>query len=241
VVIAEIYAGHTVKAYDRLKAAITDDNVDVDEKYVVPYTIKNWVQFFATSNSFRALKFDTQDRRWMVPGITEEGRPLKYFRALRHWLFEQDGLAVIAHWAQEYVKEHGIIETGAHAPTSTAKRHAIEESRSDGERLVHDLGMHIKEGKQKMVVRLDKIRGWLASKKANLDSRTYGDDGRLFLETTETISKVLHECRLQRPTKQFQVLGVKVRVVANFAIPDAAQWSDLEPHYREPEQVEIPF
>src|SRR5262249_48091598 len=99
VVIAEIYAGHTAKAYNRLKAAITDDNVDVDEKYVVPYTIQNWVHFFATSNSFRALKFDTQDRRWMVPGITEEGRPLKYFRALRHWLFEQHGLAVIAHWA----------------------------------------------------------------------------------------------------------------------------------------------
>jgi hypothetical protein len=52
--------------------------------------IENWVQIFATSNSYNALKIDDQDRRWFVPGVVEEKRPLEYFIGFRKWLEERD-------------------------------------------------------------------------------------------------------------------------------------------------------
>jgi hypothetical protein len=110
-VIAEIYSGHSSKAYNKFKAKITDDDVDVNEKYVKEFTIRNWIHVFATSNSFRALKLDDQDRRWFVPGITEERKDREYFRAFRAWLDDEGGLSIIAYWAQQYVKEKG--EPGA--------------------------------------------------------------------------------------------------------------------------------
>jgi hypothetical protein len=98
VVIAEVYMGHSAKAYNRLKEYVTDPNVRCEEKYITGYTIRNWAQFFTTSNSFRALKLDDQDRRWLVPGVTEDKETREYFRDLRTWLFEQGGLAIVAHW-----------------------------------------------------------------------------------------------------------------------------------------------
>src|SRR5262249_47276095 len=71
-IIAEIYEGHTAATYKKLQGIVTDENVDVNQKYEKPYTIKNFIHIFATSNSSRALKLDDYDRRWLVPGITEE-------------------------------------------------------------------------------------------------------------------------------------------------------------------------
>ena len=139
--------------------------------------------------------------------------------------------------SQEHVKAHGCVETGDEAPPSTAKLRSIEESRSDGERLVHDLGVQIKENPEKIIVRLDEIRTWLAGKKAQLDRQTYGDNGRLLLETPETISKVLHGCKLKRPAKRYKEEGLQFRIAANFTIPDDKEWKDLKPHCREPEDV----
>jgi hypothetical protein len=242
VVIPEIYMGQTAKGYNVLKTYVTDDRVECEEKYVRAYTIQNWAHFLCTSNSFRALKLDDQDRRWFVPEIIEQKRRRLWFQAFRAWLFERDGLAIIAHWAQEYIKQHGHVRTGDEAPLSTAKRRTIEESRSDGERLVHGLGEQIKaRAPQKVVVRLDKIRIWLAGRKVRIDRHSYGDDGRTLLETAETISKTLHGCGLKRSDKQFKTGGDRFRIVANFAIPRDAEWQDLAPHCVDPDQVDVPF
>ena len=139
--------------------------------------------------------------------------------------------------SQEHVKAHGCVETGDEAPPSTAKLRSIEESRSDGERLVHDLGVQIKKNPEKIIVRLDEIRTWLAGKKAQLDRQTYGDNGRLLLETPETISKVLHGCKLKRPAKRYKEEGLQFRIAANFTIPDDKEWKELKTHCRKPEEV----
>src|SRR5262249_38275883 len=83
----------------------------------------------------RALKLDDYDRRWLVPGVTESGQPTQYFKKLRAWL-QEDGLAIIANWAQEYVAKEGPVLAGEHAPLSDAKIQTIEDSRSEGEGLM---------------------------------------------------------------------------------------------------------
>src|SRR5262249_13911575 len=105
-IIAEIYEGHTAATYKKLQGIVTDENVDVNQKYEKPYTIKNFIHIFATSNSSRALKLDDYDRRWLVPGITEEKESKEYFISLREWL-KNSGLGIILNWAQKYITEHG--------------------------------------------------------------------------------------------------------------------------------------
>ena len=234
-VIAEIYEGHTAKTYNRLKTIITDDFVRVNEKYEKQYDIKNFVHLFATSNTSRALKLDDYDRRWLVPGVTESGQPTQYFKKLRAWL-QEDGLAIIANWAQEYVREKGPVLAGEHAPLSDAKIQTIEDSRSEGERLIAQLGEQLidaanpppeeKREAKRIVLRLDRVREWLAGRKARLDRRQFGEDGHLKLETPEKISSILRACGLQLPTKRFKVKD-KFRIVANFPVDNTTEWKDI--------------
>jgi hypothetical protein len=237
-VIAEIYAGHSTKTFNKLKAILTDKDIHLNEKYVKEHLIENWVHIIAASNSYNALKIDDQDRRWFVPGVTEEKKPLEYFIKLRKWL-DNGGYEIIAHWAKSYVEEHGHVLTGEHAPTSAAKRRVIEESYLEGERLVLEWGKQLAGRKRKVaedqyelirtVVRQDAIRKWLANKKAAINQNRYGADGKQFLETPQKIASVLrHGCGLHVPRKRYEDSGGKFRVVANFAVEEAATWEDLK-------------
>jgi len=234
-VIAEIYEGHTAKTYNRLKTIITDENVRVNEKYEKPYGIKNFIHIFATSNSSRALKLDDFDRRWFVPGIIESKRPTEYFTGFRSWL-QDGGLTFIANWAREYVAEHGPVLAGEHAPLSDAKVQTIEDSRSEGELLIAELGDILiddqKEGKN-IVLRLDHVREWLAGRKARLDRRRFGEDGHLKLESAEKISGILRARELRLPTKRFKIGKYdRFRIVANFPVDNTTEWTDISKHER---------
>jgi len=212
----------------------------VNEKYEKQYDIKNFVHLFATSNSSRALKLDDYDRRWFVPGVTESGQPTEYFVRLRTWLQEENGLAIIANWAKEYVAKEGHVLAGEHAPLSDAKTQTIEDSRSEGERLIARLGDHLieaanpppeeKREPKNIVLRLDRVREWLAWRKGVLDRRQFGDDGRLKLETPEKISSILRACGLHT-SKPFKVEGERFRIVANFPIDESTEWKDISENY----------
>jgi hypothetical protein len=165
-VVAEIYDGHTAKAYNQLKSVITDTHVLVNEKYEKAYSITNHIHVVASSNSFRALKVDDQDRRWFIPGITEAPRDHGYWSKFNAWLQGDDALPAIAAWASDFVAQHGHVKPGQHAPMSTAKKRTIEEGRSDGERLIFELGQEIQDASTKAVLRRDDIRSWLAARKA---------------------------------------------------------------------------
>jgi hypothetical protein len=127
---------------------------------------------------------------------------------------------------------------------STAKRRSIEESYSEGERLVLDLGNVLVARANdsppvRLVVRLDEIRAWVARRKAELDRKRYGGDGRQFLETPEKISSILlRACGLQTTKKRYS--REQFRVVANFVVEEAATWDDLERWYLKPD-VLVPF
>jgi hypothetical protein len=233
VVIAEIYAGHSAKTFNTLKSTITDGYIEVNIKYMSEFDILNWVHFYATSNSFNALKIDDHDRRWFVPGVTEHKKPLQYFVELRRWLEEEGGYEIIAHWAQNYVQqEGGQVLAGEHAPSSATKRQVIEEAYAEGERLVLHWGRALTARTEPTVVRLDDVRTWLAAKKGEVDPQHYGTSGKRFLETARKISAILQNgCGLHVPSKQFDgERGVKLRVVANFVVPETATWGELKAH-----------
>jgi hypothetical protein len=136
-VINEIYQGESAKVYNKLKDLITDKNTRVNEKFIVPYTVENWCHVFACSNSLRALKLPDDDRRWFVPKVTEEKLPLTYWIGLNSWLATV-GLPVIRQWANNFLERNDPVESGAHAPDSSAKRKMVEEAYSPGMSLVAD-------------------------------------------------------------------------------------------------------
>lgn len=251
-VIGEIYDGHTAKAYNQLKSVITDANVMVNEKYEKAFSITNYIHVIASSNSFRALKVDDQDRRWLIPGVTETLRDHAYWTDLNAWLQSDEALPAIAAWAVDYVRDNGPVAPGQHAPMSSAKRRTIEEGRSDGERMISELAQDIVDlGRDetdeagnkvreaaKVVVRQDEIRVWLALCKANLNSFEYGSDGNRKLETAERIASLLRSSGLYLPTgkeAQFRANGERFRIAANFEIEPGVKWPDLRQWHLKPE------
>lgn len=135
-VVHEIYAGHSSKAYNRLKSVITDRYITVSKKFQANYEVENWMHIFACSNSLRAIQLSSDDRRWFVPKVTEEKRPAKYWHEFSHWLHDLGGLNIIRFWAEEFLKKNAAVLRGANAPWSQAKADVVEEGYSPGMAMV---------------------------------------------------------------------------------------------------------
>ncbi len=139
-VVNEIYAGESKKAYDTLKSVITDKTITVNQKYMASYEIENWIHIFACSNSLKALKINNDDRRWFVPGVTDELRSQDFWRGFNAWL-GSGGLGIIRWYAKEWLKDpdNKPVRSGEIAPESSAKTAMIEEGYSSGQMAVKDL------------------------------------------------------------------------------------------------------
>jgi hypothetical protein len=136
-VVHEIYAGHSSKAYDKMKSYITDKYVECNKKYQVAYTVECWVHVLACSNSPRALKISMDDRRWLVPKVSETKRPSAYWETFNTWLTHEGGLGIIKQWAIDFCAEPGnVVLRGADAPATAAKRAIVEEGYSPGQLIV---------------------------------------------------------------------------------------------------------
>jgi hypothetical protein len=248
IVVHEIYSGHSRVTYDKLKPVITDDNTTVDRKFMASYTIKNHAEVLACSNSLRALYLDDDDRRWLVPRVTEQTKPHAYWVGFHAWL-NSDGLSIIAWWAEEFLQSVNPVARGEHAPRTSAKQEVIEEAMSDGYRIAFDLGqMAIEYGKpteklpegRKVVLAVEEVRAHVAGR------RNMGmDDGRL--EKPLTLRKALRAAGLMEtersekgtmPRFNIEHGKSKSHVVANFRIEAGAEWPALKPWHKKPGEVE---
>lgn len=153
-VVNEIYAGQNHKAYERLQSLMTDPFVRVNDKHEKRYELELWIHIFACSNSRRALQIKDQDRRWLVPRVTETPRTKDYWRAFHAWL-EDCGLPIVAHWAATFLKKHGedaVVRKGQHAPMTAAKQEMIDESRTPGAQMAFDLGELVMARKDRTII-----------------------------------------------------------------------------------------
>lgn len=144
-VVNEIYAGHSSKAYNKLKDIITGRRVSIKQKYMANYTIENWIHILACSNNFNALKLTGDDRRWHIPKVTEKKKSVAYWKQLNDWLNREGGLQIISQWAIDFLKTNDVVLHGDAAPWSMAKANVVEESWSPGMTLVAGILETIKE------------------------------------------------------------------------------------------------
>lgn len=214
-IVHEIYAGHSAKAYNRLKSIITDNNITVSKKYMAEYQIENWLHIFACSNSMRALKLDDQDRRWLVPGVGDDKRSPAFWQGFNHWLVMDGGLSFIKHWAEQYVLQEGCIMVGDAAPWTTAKKTIVEEGWSSGQRWVADF--------------LDRVTNTMPNKKVFMTDQDLIDgikqkiyDGRpsSFLEKPSTVQRIAkskgwHVGAKDVWVKEWNPRGSRVKLISN--------------------------
>lgn len=140
-VVHEIYAGHSSKAYNDLKSTITDKFITVKKKYQPNFEMENWIHVLACSNSRRAIKMAMDDRRWLVPKVSEKKQSDGYWDRFNGWLTFGGGLGIIRGWADRFVAEHGPVNRGEPAPWSENKREIVEEGYSPGQaQASQDLG-----------------------------------------------------------------------------------------------------
>lgn len=154
-VVHEIYAGHSSKAYDRLKSYITDKNIDINKKYQNSYRVTNWTLMYVMSNSMQALKLSSGDRRWFVPRVTEKinppsadrNRPKQWWSEFYDWLNKKGGLGMIRYWCDLQMQYGGVGYFGREeeAPPSSAKDELIKEGYSAGMRFIFEALTDIKE------------------------------------------------------------------------------------------------
>jgi hypothetical protein len=143
-VVNEIYAGQSSKAYDRLKSVITDSSITIHKKYQADYEIQNWLHIFACSNSQRALMLSNDDRRWLIPGVTDDKKSVHWWDRFHSWLKDRGGLAIIMWYADKWIKEHGPVLPGDAAPITQAKRDAIVAGYSQGQLCAADFFAYLK-------------------------------------------------------------------------------------------------
>jgi hypothetical protein len=146
-VVHEIYAGHSSKAYDKLKSVVTDRELTVSMKYLAPYVIENWVHVLACSNSMGALRLSQDDRRWFVPKITNDVASLSFWENLNLWLEKKGGLGIIKDWCLKQADEDPtmVVKQGASAPSSETKDEVIQEGYSESMRVVFQALSMIRE------------------------------------------------------------------------------------------------
>lgn len=129
-VVSELYSGNSWRAYHKLKDSISDVTIQVNEKYVKPYMIQNWIHAMVCSNSYRAMNVDNNDRRWLIPKLREEKWKADKFADLYKWL-RLGGLSYIKAWALEY---GDYVGEGEEAPMTKTKRMMVDESRSEAQK-----------------------------------------------------------------------------------------------------------
>ncbi len=137
--VNEIYSGHSWKAYNSMKAIITDSDITVNEKHQRAYVIENWAHVVACSNSLRALKMESDDRRWFYPQVTEVAWSKDQFSNFRKWL-ASGGLEIVAAWAEAF---GNYVTPGERAPMTHRKQELIVDSRSEGQQEAVALANHL--------------------------------------------------------------------------------------------------
>lgn len=163
IVIEEIYAGQSWKAYQLLQSVITDPFIRVNEKHTRTFTCENWCHVFACSNEHKALKVSRADRRWFFPEVSEVRWPDKKFDFFYNWL-HSNGLGIIKHWAHSYNK---YVEKGEHAPVSEKKKEIIQESMSQEEIKAQEVGNFLSRFKEPFMINRDSITDMVSHEMKN--------------------------------------------------------------------------
>jgi len=236
-IVNEIYSGKSSKAYNNLKTIISDTTVSVNEKHEKEYDLENFIHIFACSNSMRAIRLDSTDRRFFIPAVAERTLSHDWWKKFHAWL-EDGGIAIIRQWADDYVHKHGEIQEGEHPPMSGAKKDMIAESRTEGLKAVVALAEAAMEMKEQVILVRSEVRAWAAAMRGLLpgDPRMEGADN-LFKEMKAVGMHEPERLAVSNEKPRYTVGGSKEYIISNQPIPSGKLWEDLHKQHKAPGSI----
>ncbi|MFN7109677.1 MAG: DUF5906 domain-containing protein [Brevundimonas sp.] len=134
-VIEELMTLGRREVANRLKPAITDPTIRIEEKNCAIYSIPNCLNFLCFTNHEDALPIEHGDRRWLVVFSPAVKRDEAYYRRLFGYL-DDGGAAFVKHWLVERevaLKPHGV------APATVGKEAMRRLGMGDAEAFLLDL------------------------------------------------------------------------------------------------------
>jgi hypothetical protein len=230
--ISEFYSGEKRKAYDKLKSLITDDIIEVNEKGVNQYELENAATIIACSNSEDALHLDDEDRRWLVPTVSELHQPVERWEEFYRWL-AGDGPGIILHWARQYLADNRPVGTGDHAPRSKRKAMLAERFRSPALKLAIELGEHLMSLDRKVILPMREVREWIALQLGFRHADGKGNISDKRLGKPDTVTKGLKNVEgltVWADELRPKIGGTRQAVAMNFKPQPDATWADLKEH-----------
>lgn len=234
IVVNEIYSNGRSTVYDKLKPYVTDEDIEINAKFVQPFTIKNCAVLLACSNSEKALYIPDDDRRWLIPTVTDQVKPVEWWEEFYRWL-GVDGAGIILHWAREFVKRD-YVRTGERAPASSAKSKIIEASKSEGRIIAREFAEEFVKLGERAIVRVSDLQGWVAAKRHMSRDNPHLEKERTLIDEVEGVAGI----RVLKGDARPQIggrKGGKASVILNFEPDRGTPWSELEPCLRTMQQI----
>lgn len=134
-VIEELMTLGRKEVANRLKPAITDPTLRIEQKHCSIYSIPNCLNFLCFTNHEDALPIEHGDRRWLVVFSPAVKRDEAYYRRLFSYLGD-GGAAFVKHWLAERrvaLNPHGV------APATVGKEAMRRLGMGDAEAFLLDL------------------------------------------------------------------------------------------------------
>jgi hypothetical protein len=231
--VNEIYTNGNAKSYDKVKTYVTDEVISINEKNVKQFYIENWAVFIACSNSEKALFLPDEDRRWLVPTVTNELQDQAWWEAFHAWL-NTGGFGCILTWAKEFARLHSVKQ-GDRPPSTTAKQAIIAENKSEGRLLARDFAEEFAD-MEPAVVRVSDIRAWIAAKRGIEISHQFLEKEKIIISELECCER-LHVWKGDARPKIGGRRGEKTSVVFNFPTEPGATWGQVEDRLKTLEEL----
>lgn len=126
---------------NKIKPYISEDYIEIREMYKDSYTIKNYMNFVATTNSVHPLLLAEDDRRFMIVESPAKPKDKDYYIKLVKY-FEESANEIL------WLLQNRDIEKfypGARPPLTDIKKEMIQNSKPELQALIEEL-MELKEG-----------------------------------------------------------------------------------------------
>ncbi len=146
IMVDEIEPRTRYEVSTKLKNMITRDDITIELKMVAPYTTRDHLNFYFTSNKENAIAIDPDDRRFFVHQSAVDKLSKTEAAAYFRWLDQEGGAAALLHHLVHEL-DMGDFDPKGDPPVTTSKAALIEASMSELDyicsRLALDLGLEL--------------------------------------------------------------------------------------------------
>ena len=130
IMVDEIEPKTKFEVSNKLKDMITRDDITIELKMAAPYTTRDCLNYYFTSNKENAIQLDPDDRRFFVHQTAVESMTEADATAYFRWLDEEGGASHLLHYFL-YDLDMGSFQPKDRPPVTDSKSALIEASMSE--------------------------------------------------------------------------------------------------------------